>query len=165
MRRTVLVWLDVVGDAQARLGLALDGEAVVEVAADAGVEGPVAGGDLVLGVEGELLDVGVAVEGVVAAAAGEVVGQQVGVEACPRPEGSLETSPALAHWVGLVKPGSGLPLASTQGELKVALTMASGSFSRRKRLRVLGADLDVVDALHVGDGGVERRRWSASGPG
>ncbi len=36
--------------------------------------------DLVLSVEGEFLDVGVAVVVVIAAAAGEVVGQQVGVE-------------------------------------------------------------------------------------
>ena len=52
--------LDGVGDADAGLGLAGDGEAVVEVAADAEVEEPVAGLDLVLDVEGELLDVGVA---------------------------------------------------------------------------------------------------------
>jgi hypothetical protein len=40
--------LDVVGEADARLGLAGDGEAVVEVAANAEVEEPVAGLDLVL---------------------------------------------------------------------------------------------------------------------
>ena len=34
----MLVWLDAVGDADAGFGLALDGEAVVEVAADADVE-------------------------------------------------------------------------------------------------------------------------------
>ena len=54
--------LDGVGDSEAGFGLARDGEAVVEIAADADVDEPVAGFDLVLGVEGEFLDVGVAEE-------------------------------------------------------------------------------------------------------
>ena len=54
--------LDGVGDADAGLGLAGDGEAVVEVAAHAEIEEPVAGFDLVLGVESQLFDVGVAEE-------------------------------------------------------------------------------------------------------
>ena len=60
MRRTVERGLDVVGDAKARLSLVGAGEAVVEVFAEAEVEVPVAGLDLVFSVEREFLDVGVA---------------------------------------------------------------------------------------------------------
>ena len=95
------------------------------------LNGPVAGSDLVLGVEAEFLDVGVAVEGVVAAAAGEVVGQQVGVErAADRGiVGDIARRGALS-WAG--EAGQRVAISSTQGELKVELTMASGSFSRRR---------------------------------
>ena len=54
--------LDVVGDAHARLGLVGVGEAVVDIVAQAQVEEPVAGLDLVFDVEGQFLDVGVAEE-------------------------------------------------------------------------------------------------------
>ena len=54
------------------------GEAVVKILAQAQVEVPVAGLDLVFNVEGELLYVGVAEEVVVAAAAGKVVGRKDG---------------------------------------------------------------------------------------
>src|SRR5205814_3563332 len=50
--------LDVIGSAKARLGLARAGESVVQVAANAQVEGPVARLDLVLQVEAEFPDVG-----------------------------------------------------------------------------------------------------------
>ena len=57
--------------------------------------------------------------------------------------------------MGLVKPGSGLPLASTQGELKVESTMPRCVVLAQEGLRVVGADLDVVDALDVGEVGVD----------
>ena len=52
--------LDVVSDTESRLGLASNGQAVVEIAANAEIEEPVSGLDLVLQIERELLDVGVA---------------------------------------------------------------------------------------------------------
>ena len=58
------------------------GEAVVEVAAHAQVEEPVASLDLVFDVERQFLYVGVAEVVVVAAAAGQVVGRKNGVDRC-----------------------------------------------------------------------------------
>ena len=54
--------LDIVGDAQARLGLRGAGDAVVFVEAQPEIEGPVVDGDGVLDVESEFLDVGMAVD-------------------------------------------------------------------------------------------------------
>ena len=65
--------LDVIRDAHAGLGLALDGKAVVQVAAHAKVEVPVAGLDLVLDVHRQFLHVRVAEVDVFAAAAGQIV--------------------------------------------------------------------------------------------
>ena len=56
---------EVVGEADTRLGLTLNGEAVVKVATNTDVEEPVARRDLVLSVEGELLDVRLAMPRVV----------------------------------------------------------------------------------------------------
>jgi len=63
-------------DAQARLGLAGRREAVVDVAAHSQVEQPVAGLDLVLDVESQFLDIGVAGIAIQASAAGEIVGRK-----------------------------------------------------------------------------------------
>src|ERR1019366_10650146 len=56
-----------------------EGEAVVKIAAQTHVEVPVARRDLVLGIEGDFLDVCVAIEVVELASPGKVIGQQVGV--------------------------------------------------------------------------------------
>jgi hypothetical protein len=55
-------------------------QAVVDIAAEAKVDRPVAAGDGVLQVEAEEFDVGVAIEGEEAATTGEVVGREYGIE-------------------------------------------------------------------------------------
>jgi len=66
----------VVGDAYARLGLFRSRQPVCKNPAHSQVEIPVAGLDLVLGIEGCLLYVGMAEEEVIAAAAREVIGRK-----------------------------------------------------------------------------------------
>src|ERR1039458_6501813 len=70
--------LDVVGEGEPGFNLAGGSEAVVAIEPQAEVARPRAGGDGVLPVGGELLDVGVALEGVEAAAMGEIVGIEGG---------------------------------------------------------------------------------------
>ena len=60
MRSTVGDGLDVIRDAHAGLRLIGVGEAVVNILAQAEIEEPVAGLDLVFGEESQFLDVGVA---------------------------------------------------------------------------------------------------------
>ena len=59
------------------------GQTVVKVPADAEIEDPVAGFDLVFNIEGQLLDIGVTKIGINRTAAGKVIRQQNGVEAAP----------------------------------------------------------------------------------
>ena len=82
----VLVLLDVVSDPDARLGLPRGGETVVEITAQAKVKRPVSFGDRVLNVKSEFLDVGVADEVEQASTAGQVVGEQGGIEIRVRAE-------------------------------------------------------------------------------
>ena len=96
--------LDVIGNAHARLRLFGDGEAIVDIAANAEVEVPVTGLDLVFNVEGEFLYVGVTEERVIYSAAGQIVRQQERIKGAPG-DGSLETRPAPAHCDGFVSPG------------------------------------------------------------
>ena len=72
----MLVCLTLIGKSNARLGLAGDGQTVVQIAADAQVEEPVAGFDLILDIKGQFLHVGVPDEVVKTATAGQVVWQQ-----------------------------------------------------------------------------------------
>ncbi len=96
MLATVPGGLDVVSDAQARLGLVGVGEAVVDVFAQTQVEVPVAGFDLVFNVKGQLFYVGVAEVVVFGAAAGEIVGREHGKIA--RRSGTRRASAGLRDW-------------------------------------------------------------------
>jgi len=72
--------LDVVSRAQARFRLASGAEAVVQVPADADVEGPVFPGDGVLDIESEFFHVRMSVEREQATAASQIERQQHGIE-------------------------------------------------------------------------------------
>ena len=56
------------------------GQTVVNVPAHAEIKDPIAGFDLVFNIEGQLLDIGMAKIGIKRAAAGKVIGQQIGIE-------------------------------------------------------------------------------------
>src|SRR5258708_7461685 len=72
--------LYVVSDADARLGLFVGGQAVIEIPAQANVECPVPFGDLILHVKRELLDVGMAAEGKQTSSAGQIKGREIWIE-------------------------------------------------------------------------------------
>ena len=116
------------------------GQAVVEITAKAKIERPVSLGDRVLDVEGEFLDVGVAVEGVQASAAGlrEVVRKQVLCRERQELRRAYKARETVAH-----------PTERRRG--KSGSTMPSVSFSVEECLLVGDARLQVVDALHVGN--------------
>ena len=126
---------DLIAEGEARFDLIGDDKAVVLVEAQAEVSGPGAEGDGVLGVGGELLDVGVAVEGIERAAVGEVVGLEGGAVGAwdGRAVGVLASEAGDEGWID-------------DAELEVLV---------EKGLGVVEAGLDVVAAVGVGEVGVE----------
>ena len=126
---------DLVAESEARLDLIGDDKAVVLVEAQAEVARPGAEGDGVLGVGGELLDVGVSVEGIERAALGEVVGLERGAGCAwdGRAVGVLATEAGDEGWID-------------DADLEVLVEEGLG---------VVKAGLDVVAAVGVGEVGVE----------
>jgi len=126
------------------------GETVVNIPAYAQVEVPVAGLDLVFNVEGEFLNVGVAEEQVIAAAAGQVVRRKdrkivairercdaiaVGLTCVPRQRVAIIVHAWSAERIGGIDDTEAVVLA-------------------QECLFVDGAGLDVVMSLHIGEVGV-----------
>ena len=126
---------DLIAESEARLDLVGGDKSVVLVETQAEVSGPAPEGDGVLGVCGELLDVGVAVEGVIAAAFGEVVGFEGGA-GCAWNCGA----------VGVLAAEAGFEVGIDDAELEVL---------GEEGLGVADAGLDVVSAVGVGDVGDE----------
>ena len=143
---------EVVGGSEAGFGLTLDGEAVVEVSSHADVQEEVAEGELVLRVEGELLDVGLAVIAVEAAAAGEVVGGEDGVEGGVGVGAERGVDASAGERIAAGVEAGGVERGVDEGDLIVFA---------QEGLLVHGSGLRVVDTLDVGevgmDSGVEER--------
>ena len=127
--------LDLIAEGEARLDLVGGDKSVVLVEAQAEVSRPGAEGDGVLGVGSELLDVGMAVEGIERAAFGEVVGLEGG---------------AVCAWncraVGVLASEAGDEGWIDDADLEVLVEEGLG---------VVEAGLDVVSAVCDGEVGVE----------
>ena len=132
--------LDGVGGAEAGFGLVGLGEAVVEIAADAHVEEPVAGLDLVFDVESKLLHVSVAEVLELAAAAGEIVGSEHGIEA--------GVSLGRADGCG-VEAGQRIAVGIGAGRVVGGVDDAQAVVLAKEGLLVAGSDFEIVDALYI----------------
>ena len=127
------------------------GQAVVEVAANSEVEIPASRGDRILNVQGQLFDVGVAVERIQASSAGQIEGQQQRVKVRIRRISKARALRRAGHRGTGVRSAIGIQAHRVEGWIDDAEVVVLV----QKRLLVGDACLKVVDALHVGEIGTK----------
>jgi hypothetical protein len=137
--------LEIVSNAHSGLGLVGNGETVVKVFAQTEVEVPVTGFDLVFNVEGQLFDVGMTEEKVVAATAGEVVGRK-----CREVIRILASRAARAlRGVGVSRQRVPIGVHAGRAEWIDGIDDAEAVVLAQEGLFVLRAGLEVVMPAHV----------------
>ena len=150
-------WLDIVGNPEARLHRAGLGDAVVRLAADPQVESPVLPGISVLGKQGQLLDIGVAIEGVQAAGR---IGAPIGGGQQRGPGQVVAAEQRHKAGIRLQHPGALLRIGQRGRQVEASVRIQTDGIERgidnpeavtlrQKGLSVVDSHLQVVMALGV----------------